>query len=273
MDLTRRSFAQRFFGRLFVGSLIAVPLLFASCAAQKALHVRAALKASEADEAGRTAARVLHGVVAKSPNVTPAQPGHVGWAAHLGRWTGSSKSRTYVVSCAITRIDGLRIEDARTHASVVLAGFDARAGDFSEGLSIDDAGRAAVDLWRADAPAPVLQMSEYYVPEPLHTLCNGRIPPGQFDYAERWVEVGDVVTIRGCARGEMSGPDVVITPCGDGLDAVTTSGLAAMRRGTRDQHTPSVAYGAAALFVALGILGILASMRMVRSTRPREERA
>lgn len=273
MDLTQRSSAHGFFGWLVVGSLVAGPLLFASCSARKALQVRAALKTSEADEAGRTAARVFHGVVAKNPNVTPAHPGHIGWAAHVGRWTGSSKSRVYLVTCVVTRIDGVRVEDPVSHASVVLDGFDARAGDFAEGLSIDDPSRAAVDLWRADAPAPVIQSTEYDVPEPLHTLCNGLMPSGTFDYAERWVEAGNELTVRGCAHGEKKGADLVLTPCGDGLDAVTTSGLAAMRRDTRDQHTASVAYGAGAAFVGLGILGILASLRIVRSRRPREEGA
>jgi hypothetical protein len=271
MDLTRRSFAHRLVGGLFVASLIACALLYASSSAREALRVRAALKASEADERGGTAARVVRGVVTENTNVASVHPGHVGWAAHVGRWKGSSKSQTYVVTCVITRVDGLRLENGTTHESVVLEGFDARAGDFAEGLSIDDPGRAAVDLWRADPPAPVVQTTEYDVPEPLRTLCKGSMPPGSFDYAERWVEVGNEVTVRGCALGKKTGTDVVITPCGDGLDAVTTSDLAALRRATRDQHAASVAYGAGAAFVGLGILGILASIRLVRSSCPRED--
>jgi hypothetical protein len=268
MDLTKRSFARTFFKSLLIGAVIVFSLLYTALAARWALHTRAALRTSEADEAGHTAARVVHGVVVQSPPTTPPSlPTHVAWMAHLGEWRGGSKNRTYVVTCTVARIDGLRVEDPKTHETFTVDGYQWRAGDFAEGMAFDDPRRVAVDLLRSDAPPVSISVSSTTVPEPVRTLCAGLFPSDSFDYQERWVELGNEITVRGCTPGAKNGNDTVIVPCGDGLDVVTASGLAAIRRETRDQQTHFFALGSLGAVVGFGLLGLMASNRIVRSRR------
>jgi type II secretory pathway pseudopilin PulG len=268
MDLTKRSFAGTFFKSVLLGGAIFVALLYTALAARWALQTRAALRTSEADEAGRTAARVIQGVVVESaPTRPPSLPAHVAWMAHLGEWRGGSKNRTYVVTCTVARVDGLRIEDPRTHETFIVDGYQWKAGDFAEGMPFYDPRRVAVDLLRSDAPPIVLNVSSTTVPEPVRTLCAGLLPSDSFDYQERWVELGNALSVRGCASGEKSGNDTVIVPCGDGLDVITASGLAAMRRETRDQQIHFFAFGSLGLVIGLGLLGLFASNRLVKSKR------
>lgn len=268
MDLTKRSVVGRFFKALLLGGVIVAALLYTALAARWALLTRAALRTSEADEAGQTAARVVHGVVVQSPPTEPpSRPSHVAWAAHLGEWRGSSKSRRYVVTCTVTRIDGLRIEDPRTHETFTIDGYQWRAGDFAEGMAFDNPRRVAVDLLRSDMTTTSSNVSSRTVPEPVRTLCAGLFPSDSFDYQERWVELGNELTVRGCKSAQKRGIDTVIVPCGDGLDVVTASGLATMRRETRDQQTHFFAFGALGAVVGLGLLGALASSRLVKSKR------
>ncbi len=269
MDLTKRSFASKLFGRLFVSAIIIGPLLYAEHAARDAWHTRVALRTSKADEAGRTAARVLEGNVLPSPPTTPpGAPGEVAWMAHVGQWRGSRKNRHFDVLCTVARVDGLRIKDAKSAEIVTIEGFRPRVFDFAEGLNIDDSERVAVDFARYPGPTLAVSVTSATVPEPVRTLCKDILPSDSFDYEERFVGVGDVVTVRGCrgARAAEKGAAVIV-PCGDGLDVLTASSLSAMRARTRDQHTPTLAYGAGAAVVGLGILGALASRRVARSKR------
>lgn len=267
MDLTKRSFIGRFFKSLLLGGVVVAALLYTALAARWALETRTALRTSEADEAGRTAARVVHGVVVQSPPTKPPSlPTHVAWMAHLGEWRGSSKSRTYVVTCTVARIDGLRVEDSTTHETFTVDGYQQKAGDFAEGMTFNPR-RVAVDLLRSDPPPVSITVSSTTVPEPVRTLCAGLFPSNSFDYQERWVELGNELTVRGCTSGHKSGNDTVIVPCGDGLDVVTASGLASMRRETRDQQTHFFAFGSLGAVVGLGLLGLMASSRLVKSKR------
>lgn len=210
-------------------------------------------------------AGVWIGTVARADVAAPAAlSGNHAFTGRMGRWVGSGKSRRFDVFCAFTRVDGLSFAETTTRKTFVLRGFDRGAVGFASGVT-NARDRAAVDFTHesrssSEPTSDVRDGRDARVPKRLEAEC-GDMPAGAVEYEERHVERGEEITVRGCLN------ESFIAPCGDGLDYVTDRSVTSIKRATRDHHAGTVAGGALALFVALGIIGIMASRAVVRSTR------
>lgn len=221
------------------------------------------LEMLSAEEAGKSAvgAVVVHGTVRAADVAAPAAlSGANAYTSRVGRWVKSGKSSRFQVACELTRVDGLTFEDSATKKSHVLRGYDLGAIGFPTGVTgILD--RAAVDFSHVTKSSTEPRVSDVAIPDRIKAECGDTFAAGSFEYQERYIEKGDEITVRGCSK------DGFVTPCGDGFDYVTAGSVASMKSATRDHHTGKVAGGGLALFLALGIIGIISSRAVVRSSR------
>lgn len=235
--------------------LAAVPLFLAWRGLSNSFLVIGTVRASEQDEAGKTEARVVVGRLRSAPRPSPSWGEPMLFASRVGHTTGSGKNRRFVTDCFLTSLDGMTVEDNRTHEIFEMTGFEGKSGGFQKGLPFDEPRRVTVDLPR--------HTSRYEVPKAVADWCKGQLVESySTEFEEASLPIDEVVTVRGCPVPERPN---VLRPCLDGRDVITSRSLAAVRAATKDEQAAWSGIGGGGLFVSLLLLGLFARKRRVMS--------
>ncbi|MDB4940829.1 MAG: hypothetical protein JWP97_363 [Labilithrix sp.] len=239
--------------------LALVPLCLALNGAGDAFRVVDVVRASERDEAGQTAARVVVGPLVSAPRLSPLHALPMVLAARIGHASGAPKSRHFSTDCFITSVDGLIVEDQKTHERFTVSGFEGKTAAFRSGFALAEPRSVTVDFPESSGTL----YGNASMPATMLEWCRGRVPStSNPEYVERDAKVGDVITVRGCPV-----PDApnVLRPCLDGRDIITSRSLAGARAATKDEQAGTMLTGGAALLVGVVLLGVLARHARVMS--------
>lgn len=231
-------------GTLFFLAITVIPLGFAVVEFHDGWRAAAALRTLAADEAGKGRAIVVRGTVRGDATNGPERAGAAAWIGEVGQWRKSGKSSKYHVVCTVTRIDGMKVEDAGTTFS--LAGFDGHAVSLAHGLALAN-GQVAVDLSE--------EWSRGGVPDDVMKVCD-LSGPYSYVYAERAIRPRQDVVVRACRTNE------TLHACGDGIDFVTARAASDIARDTKDAIALPLLIATFLALLGLGMSGAMAAVKV-----------